>query len=317
MIIEKNGAFHMARRRVFKTSAECPGIAATCKTAAEGRCFIGKTVTFEESSSGPEINIVMDGAVVGKLDAAVQDTVGSAMNRGQSFTAVIEKASPIYKGQEPTSAYVDIKLVYMLAYGLPAIGEVIPPVKQPSIKELVQRLNQLPSEKPINLPSKSVVGIHHTSFLTTVAGVTFDGRQRVVARCSVGETLTLVRDPKNKYDKGAIKVMRSNGEQVGFVPASVSRSGDQSGLAFQMDHSGTEYRCPIKEITAFETNDGVKKGVLIEIIEAEKKDHEALVQRRIREIKNSTPVMNRQIHLTPLSWTLIIIVIGCILWAFK
>jgi hypothetical protein len=143
------------------------------------------------------------------------------------------------------------------------------------------------------------------SFCTRVAGVTFEGRQRVVERCSENETLTLVREPKNKYDKGAVKVMRSNGEQLGFVHKSVSRYGDPTGLASQMD-SGNQYPCRIIRI------DGVsRQGVLIEITNCgpnkltEGEGYDALVQRRLNEIRNG-PVPTPQ-SLSPLAWILIVI----------
>ena len=101
-------------------------------------------------------------------------------------------------------------------------------------------------------------------FFTKVAGVTFEGRQRIVARCSVGERLVLIRDPENCFDKGAIKVVRSNGQQLGFVPAHVSRSGDSSGLANRMDR-GDQYECRIRSITG---GGWRNLGVNIEITEA-------------------------------------------------
>jgi hypothetical protein len=103
------------------------------------------------------------------------------------------------------------------------------------------------------------------SFFTKVAGVTFEGRQRIVARCSVGERLVLVRDPENRFDKGAIMVMRLNGEQLGFIPAHVSRNGDSSGLAVRMDR-GETYQCRISDLTG---GSGKTLGVNIEITEGE------------------------------------------------
>jgi hypothetical protein len=74
----------------------------------------------------------------------------------------------------------------------------------------------------------------------------------------------LVRDPNEPHDKGAIRVMRSNGEQLGFIPAHVSRGGDSSGLAFQMDH-GSQYRCTISDLTG--AGAGRSLGVNIEVTE--------------------------------------------------
>ena len=160
------------------------------------------------------------------------------------FTAVIERAVPSYtENFKQNGASIDIKVDYELEKGQPAIE----------------------TEKNwrcIAAPSQSY---NPNRFFTKVAGVSFEGRQRIVARCTVGERLVLVRDPSDLYDKGAIKVLRSNGEQLGFIPEHVSRGGDPSGLAFQMDR-GDRFQCQIKDLTG---GDGYKLGVNIEITEGE------------------------------------------------
>jgi hypothetical protein len=75
--------------------------------------------------------------------------------------------------------------------------------------------------------------------------------------------LSLVRDPDNPFDRGAIKVLRLTGEQIGFIPAHVSRSGDSSGLASQMDRGG-KYACRIKDLTG---GSGRSFGVNLEVME--------------------------------------------------
>ena len=52
---------------------------------------------------------------------------------------------------------------------------------------------------------------------TRVAGVTFDGRQSVVARLSIGEEILLKREPTNPYDHNAIRVECQNGWQIGYL----------------------------------------------------------------------------------------------------
>ena len=232
----------MARRRVFETKVECPGISVAQRLQRNeltGRCkLIGRTITFEKSPSS-EVNITLDGTVVGHLDAAVGPQVALAIDRGQSFTAVIKNAYRIApSANSPT--WIDLKVEYLLEKDQPAITVPKPPVTPYTPR----------------------------SFFTTVAGVSHEGRQRIVARCSVGENLKLIRDPTNRFDKGAIKVMRLNGEQLGFIPAHVSRGGESSGLAFQMD-KGSEYRCRIKNITG--GGQGESLGVNIEIITAGEK----------------------------------------------
>jgi hypothetical protein len=51
------------------------------------------------------------------------------------------------------------------------------------------------------------------------------------------------------------------GEQLGFVPAHVSRFGDPSGLSSGMDR-GDKYECRIKDLTG----GGMSLGINIEII---------------------------------------------------
>jgi hypothetical protein len=75
--------------------------------------------------------------------------------------------------------------------------------------------------------------------------------------------LILAAEYDNRYDQGAIKVMRLNGEQLGFIPAHVSRGGDSSGLACRMDR-GDQYRCKISDLTG---SSGKTLGVNIEITE--------------------------------------------------
>ena len=67
---------------------------------------------------------------------------------------------------------------------------------------------------------------------TKVAGVSYkntDGssRQAILGRVRSGDTITLVRDPFNQYDKNAIKVMVI-GQQVGWIGRHLS--GDLAAL---------------------------------------------------------------------------------------
>lgn len=53
--------------------------------------------------------------------------------------------------------------------------------------------------------------------ITKVVGVTFEGRQQVVAQLSTGEPVWLTREPQNPYDANAIRVQRANGQQIGYI----------------------------------------------------------------------------------------------------
>jgi hypothetical protein len=227
----------MAKRRVFRTRVKCPGVTADLGPTANQRELIGRNVAFERSSDSL-VNIILDGAVVGQLDEQIAKQVASALQRGQVFTAVVGKAFPICGEKwKQEGAQLDIKVEYLLEKGDPAI-EI--PKPQVHVEQRAPR-----------------------SFFTKVAGVTHEGRQRIIARCSVGERLILVREPDHRYDKGAIRVLRLNGEDLGFIPADVSRGGDSSGLAWRMDR-GDRYQCRISDLTG-----GGDKylGVNIEITE--------------------------------------------------
>ena len=52
---------------------------------------------------------------------------------------------------------------------------------------------------------------------TKVVGVTFDGRQAVVAKLSMQEEIVLRRELTNPYDRNAIRVERLNREQIGYI----------------------------------------------------------------------------------------------------
>ena len=53
--------------------------------------------------------------------------------------------------------------------------------------------------------------------ITRVVGVTFNGRQEVIAQLKYGEQVYLKREPKNPYDRNAIRVERHNSNQIGYL----------------------------------------------------------------------------------------------------
>jgi len=59
--------------------------------------------------------------------------------------------------------------------------------------------------------------VHGRVISTKVVGVTFEGRQEVVARLQMGDVIWLEHETDNPYDQNAIKVCRSNGEQIGYL----------------------------------------------------------------------------------------------------
>lgn len=52
---------------------------------------------------------------------------------------------------------------------------------------------------------------------TNVAGVTFEGRQELIKKLNIGETITLIREPNNPQDFNAFKVITDNGAHIGYI----------------------------------------------------------------------------------------------------
>jgi hypothetical protein len=213
----------MARRRVFKVRTHCSGL--TLRYPTDRSLFIGRSVILEkmpDSTTG----VSLDGSVVGHLPESVSAQVASALDRGQTFTAKIINAYQDYDANlKATTVSLDLKVEYPLEEGQPAIDAPTRPFV-------------------VDGPTSAV----SPSFFTKIAGVTHERRQSIVARCSEGERLLLLREPGNPVDPGAIKVLRQNGQHLGYIPAHVSRHGDPSGLAFRMDQ-GIQCGCRIKNLT--------------------------------------------------------------------
>ena len=76
----------------------------------------------------------------------------------------------------------------------------------------IQRV-ALPRLKP-HYPNARVKGRVIT---TKIVGVTFEGRQEIVAKLQMGDRIWLEMEPDNRYDPNAIRVTRSNGEQIGYI----------------------------------------------------------------------------------------------------
>ena len=66
--------------------------------------------------------------------------------------------------------------------------------------------------------------VHGRVITTKVVGVSFEGRQEVLARLQMGDRVWLEMEPTNPYDRNAIKVCRSNGEQLGYLSRPLAAS---------------------------------------------------------------------------------------------
>jgi len=110
-------------------------------------------------------------------------------------------------------------------------------------------------------PTPPVPAPRWHSFYSKVVGVSHinrngSSRQAIIRRCSIGEELSLVREPTNPVDPNAIKIVRVNGEQLGYISAYIA-----SDLASDID-KGAIVRCRISGLTG---SDEEWRGVNIEI----------------------------------------------------
>jgi len=95
-------------------------------------------------------------------------------------------------------------------------------------------------------------------FFTKLAGVTFEGRQAVVARLSPGTPLRLERQPTNEYDPNACALFDPLGDQVGFLNRTLAAE-----LAPVMD-GGVEYDAEVADVTGGGDGESLGVNVLIE-----------------------------------------------------
>jgi len=82
------------------------------------------------------------------------------------------------------------------------------------------------------------------SIETRVVGVSFDNRQSVVALLSEGERVSLIREPDNPFDPNAIKVIRWDRQQIGYLDRELAKI-----LAPRMDYYGRPIKATVKRLT--------------------------------------------------------------------
>ncbi len=95
--------------------------------------------------------------------------------------------------------------------------------------------------------AQAEVGLQNQPIETKVVGVTFEGRQAVVARLSVGEQVWLRREPHNPHDRNAIRVERQNGRQIGYISRDIAAT-----LAHRFDNYGKPVSAVVTALTGGE-----------------------------------------------------------------
>ncbi len=95
------------------------------------------------------------------------------------------------------------------------------------------------------------------SFHTKLAGVTFEGRQDVLARLEPGSPLRIERQPDNAFDANAIALFEPRGEQVGFFNRRLA-----AALAPAID-AGVAYDAEVTDVTGGEGDRTLGVNVLV------------------------------------------------------
>jgi cold shock CspA family protein len=102
------------------------------------------------------------------------------------------------------------------------------------------------------------LGHKKESLETKVVGVTYEGRQSIVALLRTGEEVLLVREPDNPYDGNAIKVIRKHGQCFGFISRHLAAS-----LASKFDKYGKPVEATVISLTRGYSSDS-NLGVTIQ-----------------------------------------------------
>lgn len=114
------------------------------------------------------------------------------------------------------------------------------------------------------------------AFHTKLVGVTFEGRQDVVARLEHGTPLRIERQPDNEYDPNAVAVFEPHGAQVGYLNRRLA-----TVLAPVLD-AGVDYDVEVADITG--GDEGQSQGVNVLVArrstEADQAAEEGRVERR-------------------------------------
>jgi hypothetical protein len=158
--------------------------------------------------------------------------VASAIDRGQLFCATI---AGCWEGSNGVKC-LRLKVEYLLEKGEPAI--------------------EVPKSQPVQPDAWK--GEWKTRY-SKVAGVTHpnaDGsdRQYFVSRCCAGERISLVREPDNPHDRFAVKVIRRDGKQLGYLPSTGVQTDTPWCIGAGMDEG---YRYIVRVASVGQVEDGV------------------------------------------------------------
>jgi hypothetical protein len=100
-------------------------------------------------------------------------------------------------------------------------------------------------------------GSHTSAIETVVVGVSYTGRQGAIAFLMQGDEVWLLREPDNRFDRNAVRVMRRNGRQVGYLNRHLARE-----LAPRLD----DFCLPVPAKVTSLTGEAPMRGVRIRFV---------------------------------------------------
>ncbi|HEY4310548.1 MAG TPA: HIRAN domain-containing protein [Pirellulales bacterium] len=106
---------------------------------------------------------------------------------------------------------------------------------------------------------ETISPIESTAFVSSVAGVSFKNsnntrRQRIVRESHLGEAVLLEHEDGNRHDANAIRVLRANGEQLGYLP----REDAAMVMSFRSPARGCDYSATIVDSGLTESEDAIR-----------------------------------------------------------
>lgn len=81
------------------------------------------------------------------------------------------------------------------------------------------------------------------TFFMKAVGVTYENRQRAIAKLKTGDALYFVLEPENKYDKYAVRIITVSGDDVGYVCSAYNKD------IFMNIQNGQRYKLTVSQVT--------------------------------------------------------------------
>lgn len=116
--------------------------------------------------------------------------------------------------------YTEISIFHTILYAALTLGSIalIKQLKNKKIKATISERKRPKTtyEENSNFNLNEIIK-------TSVVGVTFEGRQRLIQTLTSGQPIKLIREPENKHDSNAIKVLIDDNKHIGYINKSLAK----------------------------------------------------------------------------------------------